>query len=964
MAHAKTVLRSLGVRMSRLRPVVFLVLALTLMFQASGSSSTDRARDLREAFLRYCSVPLERARIAHETTFDFPLTHRQVHAAKILDSVSGSIEFISVDELLRPVTLSDIQRAEFKAYNKVNGKRHHLLTERLKKASPEQRIPVAIWLTEPDTSPAERRTASRGYALIAGKPEGPGTMEALDLLTSEKSKIYRAHNTPMADSVRGFGGNVDYVSELAPVVFATLTPPQIALAEKFSRTERIYLSPGFKRAMASANASVKNVAMKAAGHTGKAEIKVAIVDAESQVDFANPYLNHLGGITRPGRAVVEDHSTMAAGIIASKKEAADSAYPPGAADGIAPNVRILSADFREPLDQAIIDGPAGNSRADTAVAAGSDDQQVIPVGGAAGVRSVIIAPGPDGVLNTVPAADDVRTGTVFEPWAGGNGKADTFKMGDDVQVIPFGQNAPPGAVIISAGPNHELDTIQWGADDLGVLASVWDLTNLRFAPAYDFAAAVDWAIGQGAAVVNNSTGGGADFGVVDRYVDYIVRQHFRAIVNAAGNECEAIYEPYEGGNGIADTVAAGDDVQLFILGLHTTGGESVQSATEIVQPGPDGILDTVPSPRIYEATAFPPPPGGRKADTMAQGDDVQVIPVGNPTTGGDTIVGPGPNGELDTAPAGDDIAADDVMRNDGLFCFVISPALAYNVISVGAIDDLNTAAPDDDQRSFFSSWRETPERGKPELSAPGSRIITTVVTGGELDNRASGHGGMGGQVNGDGISNFGLDGTSFAAPIVTGLLATMIHMDPSLIAWPETTKAIAIASAQRNVYDNAIENLEAVNWDPREGAGTIVSDEAHDIITKKHYAKTVVGPTDFPRVRVVHGDKDEILRYVIVWPSDATSGAPYDLASDSLMADLDLEVRDAKGELVASSLNYNQGFEIVSFVVPESQNYEVTIVAAEFTGAYEFLGEAWSAEDVPPPQKNPPPWGRIHRELK
>jgi hypothetical protein len=50
-----------------------------------------------------------------------------------------------------------------------------------------------------------------------------------------------------------------------------------------------------------------------------------------------------------------------------------------------------------------------------------------------------------------------------------------------------------------------------------------------------------------------------------------------------------------------------------------------------------------------------PAGGNTQADTLASGDDEQLVAVGATVAAGDDIIGAGPNGVLDTLPAGDDI---------------------------------------------------------------------------------------------------------------------------------------------------------------------------------------------------------------------------------------------------------------------------------------------------------------------
>ncbi len=112
--------------------------------------------------------------------------------------------------------------------------------------------------------------------------------------------------------------------------------------------------------------------------------------------------------------------------------------------------------------------------------------------------------------------------------------------------------------------------------------------------------------------------------------------------------------------------------------------------------------------------------------------------------------------------------------------YVVSPALAYNVIAVGNYYDNNNLRQTDDiiasDSSYFEcgiteSSQEHPM--KPDLVAPGTSITTAAT---ELNPQ---------------IIN---SGTSFAAPHVTGIVAQLCQADPILKTKPATMKAILTAS--------------------------------------------------------------------------------------------------------------------------------------------------------------------------
>lgn len=112
---------------------------------------------------------------------------------------------------------------------------------------------------------------------------------------------------------------------------------------------------------------------------------------------------------------------------------------------------------------------------------------------------------------------------------------------------------------------------------------------------------------------------------------------------------------------------------------------------------------------------------------------------------------------------------------------VSHPALAYNVIAVGNLDDKNTTSLVSDVLAATSCYDEikvassvTPPN-KPDLVAPGENISTSSFHN---------------------VSGFfqPVSGTSFAAPHVTGIVAQLIDQYPSLAVLQDLTKAILTAA--------------------------------------------------------------------------------------------------------------------------------------------------------------------------
>lgn len=264
----------------------------------------------------------------------------------------------------------------------------------------------------------------------------------------------------------------------------------------------------------------------------------------------------------------------------------------------------------------------------------------------------------------------------------GNGVSNTTAEGDDVQVVANGAAVAPGGVIITPGENGKLDTVTLGGDDVAL------------APTAQFSVEVgpDNTVGISASIIED-----------DPVCD--------------DNTRNTIIEPADG-NGLADTLAQNDDLQLIALGAGADAGDTIISScppgtdgvldstpgspglcepvivagtngtadttllgddvartppgappwpadAAVVAPGPNGRIDSIPGgddafvparvPLACEAVIIEPTTGGNgTVDTTAVGDDVQVVPVGAPITAGQVIIRPGPNGEIDTIPSADD----------------------------------------------------------------------------------------------------------------------------------------------------------------------------------------------------------------------------------------------------------------------------------------------------------------------
>ena len=114
-------------------------------------------------------------------------------------------------------------------------------------------------------------------------------------------------------------------------------------------------------------------------------------------------------------------------------------------------------------DAAIIEprtGGDGLAMAATEANPNSDDEQIINVGDMVSPGDVIVGPGPDGIIDTIPMGDEIVSNTGPTIVATVQLSVALTPSGDDlVAPIPMGQtDYLPGDVLVTAGPDGELQT--------------------------------------------------------------------------------------------------------------------------------------------------------------------------------------------------------------------------------------------------------------------------------------------------------------------------------------------------------------------------------------------------------------------------------------------------------------------------------------------------------------------------
>lgn len=247
--------------------------------------------------------------------------------------------------------------------------------------------------------------------------------------------------------------------------------------------------------------------------------------------------------------------------------------------------------------------------------------------------------------------------------------------------------------------------------------------------------------------------------------------------------------------------------------------------------------------------------------------------------------------------------------------FTTTPGNGYNVTNSGAYSDRDTLTWDDDQMASYSSYADPAEgHEKPELASPGDGVRTTSTS--------------------SPWTRSGFGGTSSASPLTCGVATLLGTRDPNLRTRTYTLKAVLMASAWHNIEgDDVLSEYD--------GAGGVHAAAADSAVRDGQYVDGTLTASSFPggfrdeRITVDAGDET---RVVVLWQSNANSS----YTTDTLDMDLDVTILDPSNQVVASSANAFNAFEIVKFTPTVSGTYTVRMTRQKFNGANEPYAVAWS----------------------
>lgn len=230
---------------------------------------------------------------------------------------------------------------------------------------------------------------------------------------------------------------------------------------------------------------------------------------------------------------------------------------------------------------------------------------------------------------------------------------------------------------------------------------------------------------------------------------------------------------------------------------------------------------------------------------------------------------------------------------------VSSPGMAYNVITTGGFFNQGTTNQSDDVVFRNSNYYKGSGCFKPDFIADQPYAYK------QIENRYT-------------------TGTSYAAPFVTGTIALLYELRPSLAAQPEAVKAILMASCHRKVTPSSGDPAEnmASGLTAHQGAGAIDPYKAIAIAGSRHYGMRTLGSTtERDRIRInqpAYGSAG--LNISLAWSVNPANGS-----TPASKTDLCLWVTN-NGRSVGDSYKSDSSTEMV-YITPSSTNSNYTISA-------------------------------------
>lgn len=253
---------------------------------------------------------------------------------------------------------------------------------------------------------------------------------------------------------------------------------------------------------------------------------------------------------------------------------------------------------------------------------------------------------------------------------------------------------------------------------------------------------------------------------------------------------------------------------------------------------------------------------------------------------------------------------------------VASPAMAYNVITVGASNMLMTDIADLSCYVESSQYAE-----KPDILAPGDNIrfdIFTEIAGLE--------------------EPLVLDGTSLAAPIVTGIVAQILTACPSLADKQDAMKAILTANIHSTTLSYTTESEDQALYE-KCGAGLVDARSALSAARSGRFINRAFAANTsnlYKTYTFTVLESDTINRVSLTWLKYAyeIEGAEGS-SSAAALANLDIEVYDPNNQCVASAWTLPGNVEVVDFEPMIAGTYTIRVYLTGSSENTVYFGLSW-----------------------
>lgn len=253
---------------------------------------------------------------------------------------------------------------------------------------------------------------------------------------------------------------------------------------------------------------------------------------------------------------------------------------------------------------------------------------------------------------------------------------------------------------------------------------------------------------------------------------------------------------------------------------------------------------------------------------------------------------------------------------------ITSPGLAYNIITVGNLNDNNSSAQADDEIRSTSSYIEPSNHtNKPDLVAPGTNIATAVDTD---------------------------SGTSFAAPHVTAIIAQLCQAYPTLKTKQDAMKAILMASITHSKHAYTPDDDEFDKY----GAGVVDAQTSLSTASNSRYvssnfaANAEVGTTSNYTFTVSSTNKN--VRVALTWLmynrfiSAAADHEDYTQPSQlGSLANLCVWVYNPSGTIVAGGVLDYGNIQVVDFMPTQAGTYRIEVEIWDNSAQTCYYGLAW-----------------------